>query len=212
MGTDEISQISGGEFENVSQLLASSEALQFGFIVMVVGMIAIVAGYSKFSNWVTSRKLYYTRPHLSRFIRRAVLPFFAIALISSTNAYMQTSGFFEQEIASEVQLSPEATFAKILNTFNILVIGYTISHLIPIALTKREKTNLEKEDFDAWIDYRGFPDDDGNLFHKLYKWIPPKTAPEEIPEEEFQNHLKTQEGLKFLEQFRTTKGNPIGSY
>ena len=212
MGVEENSEISIGEFETVSQLLTSSESLQFAFILMIVGIIAIAIAYSKFSGIVKSRKIFYTRPHLSRFIRRAVLPFFAIALITSTNAYIQTSAIFEQEISIEGESSPEATFAKILNTFNILVIGYTISHLIPIALIKREKSNLEKEDFDNWFDYRGFSDDDGDLFHKLYKWMPPKVTVDEIPEEEFTKHLETQEGLQFLEQFRTTKGNPIGSY
>ena len=212
MAEEDLSQISVGEFENVSQLLVSSESLQFAFILMVVGIIAIVLGYGKFSNWVKSQKIYYTRPHLSRFIRRAILPFFAIALISSTNAYMQTSGAFEQDVGGDGDLSAEATFAKILNTFNILVIGYTVSHLIPIALTKREKSTLEKEDFDAWFDFRGFSDDDGDLFHKMYKWVPPKVMPEEIPEEEFNKHLQTEEGRAYLEQFRTTKGNPIGGY
>jgi small-conductance mechanosensitive channel len=211
MGAEDISQISIGEFETVSQLLASSESLQLAFIVMIVGVIAIVAAYSKFSTWVKSQKIYYTRPHLSRFIRRAILPFFAIALITSTNAYIQSASLFDQEIV-DGELTPEATFAKILNTFNILVIGYTISHLVPIALTKRDKSILEKEDFDVWYDFRGFSDDDGDLFHKLYKWMPPKMAPEDISDEDFQNHLKTKEGLQYLEQFRTTKGNAIGSY
>lgn len=212
MAEEDISQISVGQFETVSQLLASSESLQIAFIVMIVGIIAIVAAYSKFSHWVASQKIYYTRPHLSRFVRKAVLPFFAIALISSTNAYIQTSGLFEQNISVEGGLSAEVTFAKILNTFNILVIGYTISHLIPIALTKREKSELEKEDFDAWFEHRGFSDDKDDLFHRLYKWVPPKMAPEEISEEEFEKNLKTKEGLKFLEEFRTIKGNSIGSY
>ncbi|NIM25143.1 MAG: mechanosensitive ion channel [Nitrososphaeria archaeon] len=212
MAEEDLSQISVGEFENVSQLLVSSESLQFAFILMVVGIIAIVLGYGKFSNWVKSQKIYYKRPHLSRFIRRAILPFFAIALITSTNAYIQSSGVFEQDVMGGGDLSAEATFAKILNTFNILVIGYTVSHLIPIALTKRDKSILEKEDFDAWFDFRGFSDDDGDLFHKLYKWVPPKVLPEEIPEEEFNKYLQTEEGREYLEQFRTTKGNPIGGY
>ena len=212
MAEEDLSQISVGEFENVSQLLVSSESLQFAFILMVVGIIAIVLGYGKFSNWVKSQKIYYTRPHLSRFIRRAILPFFAIALITSTNAYMQTSGVFEQDVIGGGDLSAEATFAKILNTFNILVIGYTVSHLIPIALTKREKSTLEKEDFDAWFDFRGFSDDDADLFHKMYKWVPPNVVPEEIPEEEYNKHLQTEQGREYLEQFRTTKGNPIGGY
>ena len=126
---------------------------------------------------------------------------------------MQTSGFFDQEV-DEINgdLTPQATFGKILNTFNILVIGYTIAHLIPIALIKRDKRTLEKEDYDVWFDSRGFTDDEGDLFHKLHKWMPPKGAIDEIPEDEFQNYLKTSEGLQYLEQFRTTKGNPIGSY
>ena len=212
MAEGDISQISVGQFESVSQLIASSESLQVGFLVMVVGIIVIVAAYSKFSGWVRSQKIYYKRPHLSRFIRRAILPFFAIALISSTNAYIQTFALFGQDAGISGELTPEATFAKILNTFNILVIGYTISHLVPIILTKRDKSILEREDFDAWFDFRGFLDDNGDLFHKLYKWIPPKVTPEELSEEEFQNHLKTKEGLQFLEQFRDAKGNPIGSY
>ena len=212
MAEGDISQISVGQFESVSQLIASSESLQIGFLVMIIGIIAIVAAYSKFSGWVRSQKIYYKRPHLSRFIRRAILPFFAIALISSTNAYIQTFALFGQEVVVGEDLTPEATFAKILNTFNILVIGYTISHLVPIILTKRDKSKLEREDFDAWFDFRGFLDDSGDLFHKLYKWVPPKITPEEIPDEEFQKHLKTKEGLLFLEQFRDTKGNPIGSY
>ena len=212
MAEEDISQISVGQFESVSQLIGSSESLQLGFIVMILGIIAIVAGYSKFSHWIRSLKLYYTRPHLSRFMRRAILPFFAIALISSTNAYMQTFALFDQNSSVNGEFTPEATFAKILNTFNILVIGYTISHLIPIVLTKRDKSILEKEDFDAWFDFRGFSDDDGDLFHKLYRWVPPIATPEEIPEEEFQKHLKTKEGKLFLEHFRDTKGNPIGSY
>ena len=212
MAEEDISQISVGEFETVAELLASSESLQFAFIIMIVGMIAIAIAYNKFSSFVKSHKIFYTRPHFSRFVRRAILPFFAIALITSTNAYIQTSAVFEQEVEISGDLSPEITFAKILNTFNILVIGYTVSHLIPIGLTKRDKSIIEKEDFEVWFDFRGFSDDDGDLFHKLYKWMPPKVTIDEIPEEEFQKHLKTREGLQYLEQFRTSKGNAIGSY
>ena len=74
-------------------------------------------------------------------------------------------------------VSPQEIFAKILNTFNILVIGYTISHLIP-CLTKRDKSSLEKEDFDAWFEVRGFVDDEGIIW-QLYKWVPPKITPED---------------------------------
>jgi small-conductance mechanosensitive channel len=109
-------------------------------------------------------------------------------------------------------MSPQEIFAKILNTFNILVIGYTISHLIPIGLNKREKSGLEKDDFDAWYEMRGFIDDKDDLFHKLYKWVPPKIVPEDIEEEDFKKMLETEEGMLELEQFRTTKGNPIGGH
>ncbi|WP_428326065.1 mechanosensitive ion channel family protein [Nitrosopumilus sp.] len=214
MAEEELSQISVGEFETVSQLVASSESLQLAFIIMIVGIVGIVVGYRKFSFWVGSQKFYYQKPHFSRFLRRAVLPFFAIALITAINVHVQTGVLLGEDltIVGNEDVSPHEMFAKILNTFNILVIGYTISHLIPIALTKRDKSILEKEDFDAWFEMRGFVDDDGDLFHKLYKWVPPKITPEDIDEDEFKEMLKSQEGMQKLEQFRTTKGNPIGGY
>ena len=56
MAEEELSQISVGEFETVSQLLASSESLQLAFFIMIVGIIGIVIGYRKFSSWVGSQK------------------------------------------------------------------------------------------------------------------------------------------------------------
>jgi len=210
---EELSQISVREFETVSQLVSSSESLQLAFFIMIVGIIGIVIGYRKFSFWVGSQKFYYKKPHFSRFLRRAVLPFFAIALITAINIYVQTGGLLEAEtVNGNEEISVSEKFAKILNTFNILVIGYTISHLIPISLTKRDKSILEKDDFDAWFEMRGFIDDKDDLFHKLYKWNPPQITPEDIEEEEFAKLLKTKEGMKYLEQFRTTKGNPIGGF
>ena len=171
-------------------------------------------GYRKFSFWVGSQKFYYQRPHASRFLRRAVLPVFAIVFITVINAHIQSGILLGDDltIVGEKEMSPQEIFAKILNTFNILVIGYTISHLIPISLNKREKSELEKEDFVAWYEMRGFIDDDDDLFHKVYTWVPPKITPEDIEEEEFKNMLKTKEGMLELEQFRTAKGNPIGGY
>ena len=111
----------------------------------------------KFSRWVGSHKFYYHRPHFSRFLRRAVLPFFAIALITAINVHTQTGVLFgDTTVIDDEDLLAHEHFAKILNTFNILVIGYTIAHLVPIVLTKREKSILEKEDFDAWFEHRGF--------------------------------------------------------
>ena len=33
-----------------------------------------------------------------------------------------------------------------------------------------------------------------------------------MTEEEFKEYMKTEEGRNYLEGFRTSKGNPIGSY
>ena len=215
MGEGTISDISTGQFGSLSQLLASNESLQIAFAIMIAGIIVISIVYKKFASWTRSKKFNYDRPLVARFVRRAVLPLFAIALITSTNAYIQSSELFTEEtisLDSDEELTPRETFAKLLNTFNILVIGYTVAHLIPIALAKRDREKLEEEDFDAWSDMKGFPDDEGDLFHKCYKWVPPKTCPDDLDEEEFQKLLKTKDGLKFLEGFHTAKGNPLGSY
>jgi len=210
---EELSEFSAGQFETVSQLLASSVSLQMALAVLVVGLIIIVTVYRKFSSWIQTQKFSYTRPHISRFARTAMLAFFAIGLVSSVNVYIQAFELFEeQSVISTDELSPSQTFAKILNTINILVIGYTISHLIPIALNKREKTNFEEEDFRKWKDLKGFRDDDGDLFHKIFKWIPPKILPEDLTKEEFEKNLQTKEGVNFLENYRTSKDVAIGSY
>ncbi|MGY5148494.1 MAG: mechanosensitive ion channel family protein [Candidatus Nitrosopumilus sp. bin_68KS] len=225
MAEEIIEAVSGqvDQFQSISQLLASSESLQVAFIVLIIGIVGISLVYRLFSKKVSSQKISYVRPHLSRFVRVGVLPFFAIILITSMNAYIQSFDLFDDKIFLDSNenfnsvenadnLSAANKFAKILNTINILVIGYSIAHLIPIIISKREKSYLEKEDFEAWKDMRGFLDDKEDLFHKCYKWVPPKNTPEDISEEDFVQNLKTNEGRKFLEEFRTTKGLPIGSY
>ena len=210
---EELSEFSAGQFETVSQLIASSVSLQMALVVLVVGLIIIVTVYRKFSSWIQTQKFSYTRPHISRFVRTAMLAFFAIGLVSSVNAYIQAFELFdEQDVTLTDELSPSQTFAKILNTINILVIGYTISHLIPIALNKREKTIHEREDFESWKELKGFKDDNGDLFHKIFKWVPPKILPEDLTKEEFEKNLQTKEGLNFLENYRTSKDVAIGSY
>ena len=210
---EELSEFSAGQFETVSQLIASSVSLQMALVVLVVGLIIIVTVYRKFSSWIQTQKFSYTRPHISRFVRTAMLAFFAIGLVSSVNAYIQAFELFdEQDVTLTDELSPSQTFAKILNTINILVIGYTISHLIPIALNKREKTILEREDFESWKELKGFKDDNGDLFHKIFKWVPPKILPEDLTKEEFEKNLQTKEGLNFLENYRTSKNVALGSY
>jgi len=210
---EELSEFSAGQFETVSQLIASSVSLQMALAVLVIGLIIIVTVYRKFSSWIQTQKFSYTRPHISRFVRTAMLAFFAIGLVSSVNAYIQAFELFdEQAVTLTDDLSPSQTFAKILNTINILVIGYTVSQLIPVALNKREKTILEREDFEKWKELKGFKDDGGDLFHKIFKWVPPKILPEDLTKEEFEKNLQTKEGVNFLENYRTSKGVSIGSY
>ena len=208
MAEEELSQLSIAEFENIWTLLLSSISVQIAFGVLIGGMVSIGVGYRKFSYWVTTQTFYYKRPHVSRFLRTAALPFFAIALITSFNAYIQIT----LSTAEIHYVDAEAALSKILNTFNVLVIGYTVAHLIPIILNKIEKRKLEELDFETWFEMRGFVDDTDNFFHKLYKWVPPKLTPREIDKEEFAKRLETPEGMSYLEKFRTSKGVPIGSY
>ena len=150
---DEITEISVGQFETVSQLVTSSLSLQLAFAGLLVGIIVIALVYRKFSWWVKSQKFNHTKPHVARFARKIILPFLAIALISSVNMYIQVFELFDDESLIpqvEGELAPSEVFAKMLNTLNILVIGYTISQLVPIALTKRDSSRLEREDFEAW--------------------------------------------------------------
>ena len=209
MAEHETAGISVGEFETIPQLLASSESLQIAFVLLIIGLVVIGIVYRKFSHWVFSQKFNYTRPHTSRFVRKAVLPFFAIALVSSINVYIQTAELFEEEIESGSGGAEK--FAKLLDSINILVIGWTISHLVPIALAKRDKSFLEREDYGQWYNKRGFTDDDG-LFYKCFKWSPPQTTPNDMKDDEFQNYIQTEDGLKFLEKYRTSAGLSVGSY
>ena len=211
---EEIPQISVGEFGTVSQIISASESLQMALLALGIGIIIIVLTYRKFSSWIGKQKFSYTNPHGARFAAKAILPFLAIALISSTNIYIQIFELFDPSAISTIEgeFTPEEAFAKLLNTLNILVIGYTISQLIPIALAKRDLSVNEHEDYEIWKEMQGFPDDEDDLFHKLFSWVPPKQIPEDLTQEEFQKYLETREGIRFLEQFRTSKGSPIGSY
>ena len=141
---EELSEFSAGEFETVSELLASSVDLQWLMGALVCGLVVIAIIYHGFGKWLYSKEFSYTRPHVSRFARTAMLAVFAIGLVTVMNAHIQWETMLEgtnfwQEEALQ-------TFTKILNTINILVIGFTVSQLIPIALNKAEKTKLEAED------------------------------------------------------------------
>ena len=217
MGEDDIvGAISeqGQEFSTVAQLIAEEPSIQTALVIMIVGLIGIAVVYRKVNSRASKKRFSYSRPHVYDFVRTAMLPFLAFALITATNVYINSVGLFavtEAALAAG-EINPAVTFAKILDSINFLVIGHTVAHLIPIIITKKEKIVLEHDDYDAWFDKQGYSDDDGDLFHKCFKWIPPKLVPEDLTEEEFQKYLKTEEGRKFLEEFRTTKGNPVGSY
>jgi len=206
---EEISEFSAGEFQTVSELLASDPDLQLLMVLLGVGLAILATGYRSFGKWMYGKKFSYTRPHVARFVRSAMLAFFAIGLVTSINVFVQV---METDAHNPSSVEALETFAKILNTINILVIGFTVSHLIPIGLNKAEKTKLEAEDFENWKDVKGFKDDEDGLFHKIFKWIPPKTPPEDLTKEEFEKNLQTKDGLNFLENYRTSKGVTIGSY
>lgn len=206
---EELSEFSAGEFQTVSELLASDPDLQILLGILGCGLIVLAFGYRMFGKWMYGKKFSYTRPHAGRFVRSAMLAFFAIGLVTSINVFVQWG---EAGVINPSSVEALETFAKILNTINILVIGFTVSQLIPIALNMAEKAKLEKEDFENWKDLKGFKDDEDGLFHKIFKWIPPKTPPEDLTNEEFEKNLQTKEGLNFLENYRTSKGVTIGSY
>ena len=206
---EELSEFSAGEFETVSELLASDPDLQLLMVILGVGLAILATGYRSFGKWMYGKKFSYTRPHVARFARTAMLAFFAIGLVTSINLYTQ---WVEADALNPSSAEALETFAKILNTINILVIGFTVSHLIPIGLNKAEKSKLGEEDFEKWKDMKGFKDDEDGLFHKIFKWIPPKVPPEDLTKEEFEKNLQTKEGLNFLENYRTSKGVTIGSY
>ena len=212
-----MAEVFAGQIGTFIELLSSSLSLQVAFVVLVIGLIILGTVYTKFRQWTRTKKFSYSKPILAEIIRRAVLPILALALISSINIYIQTFELFDDpnEIIKEqtsVELTPEETFAKLLNSMNILVIAFTVGHIITILLEKAEKLKLEKEDFKVWGELNGFKDDDDDLFHRCCQWIPPKRSPEEISEDEFHELLKTKEGRVYLEKFTALGGTRIGSY
>ena len=51
-----------------------------------------------------------------------------------------------------------------------------------------------------------------HIFSTCFKWSPPQTTPYDMKDDEFQKHIQTKDGLKFLEKYHTSRGLPIGSY
>ncbi|MGI0087909.1 MAG: mechanosensitive ion channel family protein [Nitrosotalea sp.] len=220
------------QIQTLPSLILSNNVLQIQLIVLVVGLVTIFSVYFKFANWVRKQKFSYTRPHISRLVRKAALPFFALALVSTTNFYIQIYELFEEPGISVISgtHTERDVFAKILNTINILIIGYTISQIIPIILRKHESDIKKREDYENWKLKRGFPDDPcgrcdvcsgkkygiceniPDLFHKFFKWVPPYEIPTEFSKEEFQKYLSTEEGRKYLQNYHSPTSAAIGSY
>jgi len=207
-------QVDVGEFGILWELILSSESLQIDLAILTLGLIGITMAYRRFSRWTKSKQINYYKPHFARFIRVLVLPLFAAALITSVNVSIQFFELSDSQALEEAdaEINATTTFSKLLNTINILIIGHTVSHIIPILLAKRQKLAALKTDFENWTSMLGFKDDDGDLFHQMFRWKPPHQAPEEMTDEEFQEKMATKEGQRSLEQYRTAKGHSIGTY
>ena len=214
---NEIVNATGSKFIPLNELLMQDSILQITLGVLVVGIIAIFLANRKISGWVDKKEISYTRPYTTEFIKKIVLSLFAVSLIVSVSVYIQVFELFDTQAAIDAananeKLTPRETFAKILDTLVILVIGYTVGQLIPIILSNNEAKKMQKRDYQEWIHQRGFSDDKQDLFHQLFEWIPPKHGPLEMSEETFQEKIKILEGRKFLETYYTSKGVPIGSF
>ena len=217
MPEETISNFSAGQVQTLSELVSSSSLIQMSLIILIVGVISIITIHQNFSKWTSSKKISHVHPELAEFVRKVMLSIFAIFLITSINVYVQTFELFDDETEvleaeSSDKLTQGEIFAKLLNSMNIFAIGYAISQLIPILITKFDRIKQERMDFDSWKMMTGFADDKPNFFHKIFEWIPPKDPPKNMSKEVFQQLIKTKKGKKNLEQFRTTRGFTIGSY
>ena len=217
MAEEIISNFDTSQVQTLSELVLSSSSIQMSLIFLTVGIIFIVAIHQNFSRWASSKKVSHVHPELAEFVRKAMLPIFAIFLITAINVYVQAFELFDEEAeVLEAELSDKLTqgeiFAKMLNSMNIFAIGYAVSQLVPILITKLDRIKQQRMDFDSWKMMTGFADDKPEFFHKIFEWIPPKDPPKNMSKEVFQQLIKTKKGNKNLEQFRTSRGFTIGSY
>ena len=206
---EELSEFSAGEFQGLTELFLADPYLQTLICILGGGLLFIAIIYHHFGKLWDRQEFSYTKPHVSGVVRSALLGLFLIGLVTVCNTMLQV------EVTPDIVNAMPGTiekFTKVLNTINILVVAFTVAKLMPIVLNKTEKTKLEKEDFEKWKEMKGFADDEDDLFYKIFKWIPPKTHPEEMTKEEFEKNLQTKEGINFLENYRTGKGVTIGSY
>ena len=183
---EEVANIAGTKIMPLSQLLMQDTPLQMSLIILVIGIVAIILVNRKISFLIDTKKFVYARPDAAEFAKKIMLSMFATVLVVSVSGYIQVFELFDSQVLVDAananeDLTPRETFAKILNTFVILVIGNTVAQIIPIILSNRETKKMEKHDYGEWIHMRGFSNDKQNLFHLLFEWIPPIHANEEAP-------------------------------
>ena len=125
---ENLNNIELGEFEKVTDLLSSSYEMQIAFISIIIGLSVLFVVYNKFSSWIGSKKISYTRPHLSRFIQTVLLPVFAIVLVSTVSSYVQLSILSSETIMidsvnddKKTGDEAKAIFSKILATINVIM-------------------------------------------------------------------------------------------
>ena len=184
---EELSEFSAGEFQGFTELFLADQTLQVLVAILGGGLLFIAIIYHHFGKFLGQTEGNYTSPHKMRVVRSALLGLVLIGLVTICNAFIQVEN--TPDIADA---NPEAIskFIKILNTINILVVAFTVAKLMPIILDKAEKTKLEAEDFEKWKEMKGFVDDEDDLFYKIFKWIPPRTVPEDMTKEEFEKICK----------------------
>lgn len=195
------------EFLVLWDLIQTSFMLQSALTILGASMATLMIMSRRIDYWITTKSFYYKRPHVARFVSRVALPLLGIVLVTVMNTQIQT-GFLWG--AGEAVV--DDLLILLLNSLNILVVGYAVAHLIPIVMSNLEKRHMEEADYAIWFERRGFSDDPDGLFERLYKWIPPPHPPEDIDPELFKSMLQTKEGRAYLERYNTGHGNPVGSY
>ena len=207
----------GNQFYPLVEVLSTDSTFQIALFLLIAAMISTTIAHYKFSNWIDSKKITYTNTHKSNIIKQTLFPLIGVTIMLIGTIYIQYYELFNQDIyiklaEASIELTPRELFAKILQTILILIATFVISKIIVVIFYKREKSSLEREDFKVWREMRGFEDDENNLFYQLFRWVPPNILPLGMKNKDFQNYLKTEEGMKKLERYRTPKGHMIGSY
>ena len=129
---DEIVNVAGSKLIPISELLVNDSTLQFALAILVVGIVTIVLLSRKLSSWIDTKKFRYHRPYMTKLAKNIMLPLFALVLIVSITTYIQVFELFDSQIAideanADEALTPRETFAKILYTFVVFIIGYTVA-------------------------------------------------------------------------------------